>query len=202
MTPNDADARRTNQLGVATDTWALGLLLHLLCYLRLCVRAPSRRTDPSRPWTHDDVDPLRAEILAYGGFDALRPAIARHDLPRILLELMADLLSISPSRRPKASTVLNRLRSREPELSAEAGAAALVPVRSRADSGATIKDVVPAATVSMAPRPSLDRLAVSLFVVLKSISFAATLGPHASQLTLAVGLIEVSMCVGRLCGLR
>ena len=113
---------------------------------------------------------------------------------------MADLLSINPAKRPKASTVLERLRSREPELSAEAGAAALVPVRSRADSG--IKDVVPPAAPLLAPRPSLDRLAVSLFVVLKSISFAATLGSHASQVTLAIGLIEVSMCVGRLCGLR
>ena len=108
---------------------------------------------------------------------------------------MADLLSINPAKRPKASTVLERLRSREPELSAEAGAAALVQVRSRADSGATIKDVVPGAT-SPTPRPSLDRLAVSLFVVLKSVSFAATLGTHASQVTLAIGLLEVSLCVG------
>ena len=198
-----ADVASTGQLGelsTATDLWSLGLLAHLLCYLRLCAIVKIDHADAARPWSHDDVDPLRAEILAYGGFDALRPAIPRHDLPRVLLELMSDLLSIKASRRPRAAVVLQRLRSREPELDGEAGLAALVPVRSRTDSTATLKALT-RATPSPEPssRPTLDRLAVSLFVVLKAIAAQSTLGSSASHLVLAIGLFEVSMCVSQRC---
>ena len=113
-----------------------------------------------------------------------------------MLELMADLLSIKPSKRPKAATVLERLRSREPELDGESASAALVHVRSRTDSTATVKAVISASPAPAdLPRPALDRLAVALVVLLKSIVFAATLGSLASQLVLALGLIEVSLCV-------
>ncbi|GAA5824661.1 hypothetical protein JCM11251_005293 [Rhodosporidiobolus azoricus] len=107
----------------ATDQWALGLILHLLCFFAL-------------PWRNageeGDTRELEREIRAYRGFypsDVLPPfspkpspplsstsssptfplppilLTQRHDLPHSLLLLLSSLINLSPSLRPGCEKV-------------------------------------------------------------------------------------------------
>ncbi|GAA5953470.1 hypothetical protein JCM21900_005675 [Sporobolomyces salmonicolor] len=99
----------------STDQWALGLILHLLCFFTL-------------PYSNSqDTRLLEEEIRSYRGFfpsDALSlDHGTRHDVPRSLLRLMAKLIHVSPPERPNCEKVLQFLRSVEEEV-AEANARA------------------------------------------------------------------------------
>ncbi|GAA6012802.1 hypothetical protein JCM10207_005365 [Rhodosporidiobolus poonsookiae] len=112
----------------AIDLWALGLILHLLCFFAL-------------PWRHeDDMAQLEKEIRAYRGFfpsdvfpsppSSLSSATsshaltARHDLPPSLLLLLSTLINLSPSHRPSCERVekaLHGIRADAADLAATGG---------------------------------------------------------------------------------
>ncbi|GAA5881810.1 hypothetical protein JCM16303_006462 [Sporobolomyces ruberrimus] len=85
----------------ATDSWGLGLILHLLCFFTLPYRNIENNVQ------------LEGEIRAYRGFfpcdaDSLDHG-ARHDLPDSLLRLIAKLVNVRPSERPSCDKVLQAL---------------------------------------------------------------------------------------------
>ncbi|KAG0146297.1 hypothetical protein CROQUDRAFT_44650, partial [Cronartium quercuum f. sp. fusiforme G11] len=123
---------RTGRLYEVTqsgDMWQLGLVLHSLCFFRL-------------PYTEsDNIDKLREEIQQYPGY--MLPMPPKHagfsksslpprnqpahrlDLPRSLLKLMADLLSVEAFSRPSCATVLTCIENiRESNLAAPSGSLA------------------------------------------------------------------------------
>ncbi|GAA5903945.1 hypothetical protein JCM8208_001735 [Rhodotorula glutinis] len=87
----------------ATDMWALGLVLYLLCYFTL----------PYASAEGDDTGEMEDEVKRYGGFHPFAPlppaASARHDLPPSLLALLQALIHRSPTRRPLCERVLRAL---------------------------------------------------------------------------------------------
>ncbi|GAA5849601.1 hypothetical protein JCM9279_007285 [Rhodotorula babjevae] len=87
----------------ATDMWALGLILYLLCYFAL----------PYASAEGDDTAEMEDEVKRYGGFHpfaSLPPAAsARHDLPPSLLTLLQALVHRSPTRRPLCERVLRAI---------------------------------------------------------------------------------------------
>ncbi|GAK63928.1 kinase-like protein [Moesziomyces antarcticus] len=86
---------RLAELSSKADMWSLGVVLHLLLFFRL-------------PYKHTDVDRLRAEMMAYGGFDrAACDAAGRRD--DRLLGLLESLLERDPVRRPSCKDVLRVL---------------------------------------------------------------------------------------------
>ncbi|GAA5900141.1 hypothetical protein JCM6882_002624 [Rhodosporidiobolus microsporus] len=112
---------KTNKLASpdrATDQWALGLVLHLLCFFAL-------------PWrSGEDTRELEREIRGYRGFfpsDVLptpSPSSApssssstpplltsRHDLPPSLLLLLSSLINLAPAARPSCDRVEKALPS-------------------------------------------------------------------------------------------
>jgi serine/threonine protein kinase len=91
----DPKTGRYRDLAASADLWALGLLLHLLCYFRL-------------PFANeDDLDLLKREIEGYPGF--LSAKHPRFDIPSGLDLLMARLINCKPSARPSAAQVLKSL---------------------------------------------------------------------------------------------
>ncbi|KPV71538.1 uncharacterized protein RHOBADRAFT_30943 [Rhodotorula graminis WP1] len=87
----------------ATDMWALGLVLYLLCYFAL----------PYASAEGDDTGEMEDEVKRYGGFHPFAPlppaASARHDLPPSLLALLQALIHRSPTRRPLCERVLRAI---------------------------------------------------------------------------------------------
>ncbi|KAK4329720.1 putative serine/threonine-protein kinase IKS1 [Rhodotorula toruloides] len=97
----------------ASDMWALGLILHLLCFFSLPFGEAREEGDTMK---------LEEEVRAYKGFnptDALPlSASARHDLPPSLILLLSQLINTDSTRRPsceKVQLALTRIR-RELEL--------------------------------------------------------------------------------------
>ncbi|GJN93231.1 hypothetical protein Rhopal_006278-T1 [Rhodotorula paludigena] len=83
----------------ATDMWALGLMLYLLCFFSL-------------PYQHaegDDTRALEEEIKRYRGFHPSDPVphsgTARPSLPPSLLALLRALIHLSPAARPSCEKV-------------------------------------------------------------------------------------------------
>ncbi|GAA6044016.1 hypothetical protein JCM8097_004301 [Rhodosporidiobolus ruineniae] len=108
----------------ATDQWALGLVLHLLCFFAL-------------PWTEgEDTERLETEIRGYRGFfpsDVFPSSPSstphhfltlRHDLPPSVLLLLSSLINLTPHSRPSCDRVLHALpgiRRDAAELAANGG---------------------------------------------------------------------------------
>ncbi|BGP27254.1 putative serine/threonine-protein kinase iks1 [Rhodotorula toruloides] len=83
-----------------SDMWALGLILHLLCFFSLPF---------SEAWEEGDTRKLEEEVRAYTGFNPADPlplfASGRHDLPPSLLLLLSQLVNVDSTRRPSCEKV-------------------------------------------------------------------------------------------------
>ncbi|GAA5821418.1 hypothetical protein JCM10212_002337 [Sporobolomyces blumeae] len=95
----------------AMDMWALGLILHLLCFFTL----PYHETE--------ELTLLEREIRSYRGFhpsdiQSLDHG-TRHDVPRSVLRLLSKLIHVDPSERPTCDKVLKALREIEDDLRRE-----------------------------------------------------------------------------------
>ncbi|BGP34960.1 putative serine/threonine-protein kinase iks1 [Rhodotorula toruloides] len=84
----------------ASDMWALGLILHLLCFFSLPFGEAREEGDTRK---------LEEEVRAYKGFNPADPlplsASARHDLPPSLLLLLSQLINLDSARRPSCEKV-------------------------------------------------------------------------------------------------
>lgn len=185
----DVRTGRLRELSTAADLWALGLLLHELCFLAL-------------PWRQlNDADLLRDEIQSYAGFDAAHDH-GRVDLPLWLLRLISRLLSPDPAARPSAAECLAQLdRLASPMLPSEGGALVRHP------SPAVVP--VPGKEPALPESPRWPPTAFAAFVGLKvrcmPVSWVyndarqlLVLRPSRLSLLYALfcaGLAEVAMCV-------
>ncbi|KAK9314416.1 kinase-like domain-containing protein [Lipomyces starkeyi] len=80
-----------------TDMFSMGMILHFLCFSRL-------------PYEHDfdnEFDELREEVMRWKGFDKVKVAGIRTDLPSELYDLLSKLLSPVPIERPSADELLD-----------------------------------------------------------------------------------------------
>ncbi|CDR35554.1 RHTO0S01e01904g1_1 [Rhodotorula toruloides] len=91
-----------------SDMWALGLILHLLCFFSLPFGEAREEGDTRK---------LEEEVRSYKGFNPSDPlplsASARHDLPTSLLHLLSQLVNLDSTRRPsceKVQLALTRIR--------------------------------------------------------------------------------------------
>lgn len=87
-----------------SDIFSLGMILHFLCFADL----PYRYSDVLHE-EREDVEQLRKEITAWGGFNDQRQL--RPELPQKLYAFLKRLLSIDPDHRPVAEEVHNGIRT-------------------------------------------------------------------------------------------
>lgn len=86
-----------------SDIFSLGMILHFLCFANL----PYHSADVLHE-EQENLDELRAEIMAWSGFDdSFR---IRADLPGRLYHFLRKLLAISPDDRPTSDEVLTHVR--------------------------------------------------------------------------------------------
>lgn len=86
-----------------SDIFSLGMILHFLCFADLPYRYSNVLHEE-----REDVEQLREEITAWGGFNDQRQL--RPDLPQKLYAFLKRLLSIDPDHRPTAEEVHNGIR--------------------------------------------------------------------------------------------
>ncbi|KAK5460937.1 putative serine/threonine-protein kinase iks1 [Exophiala xenobiotica] len=87
-----------------SDIFSLGMILHFLCFASLPYNYANVLHEE-----REDVDQLRAEIMAWEGFDDQRKA--RPELPAALYTFLKRLLSLDPEQRPSADDVLQVVQS-------------------------------------------------------------------------------------------
>jgi len=87
-----------------SDIFSLGMILHFLCFANL----PYHSADVLHE-EREDLDELRAEIMAWEGFDDQRKL--RPELPSALYAFLKRLLSLDPDQRPSADDVLHGISS-------------------------------------------------------------------------------------------
>ncbi|RUS19577.1 kinase-like domain-containing protein [Endogone sp. FLAS-F59071] len=99
----DEQGKYLREFSPKSDMWSLGMVLYYLCYSSL----PYRQVD--------DVDVLKAEILAFNGvtFPQPNPSL-RTDIPEIFKDLMRHLLSPNPIKRPSCDEILNKVQQMRP----------------------------------------------------------------------------------------
>ncbi|KAI4153540.1 MAG: hypothetical protein LQ340_002256 [Diploschistes diacapsis] len=97
----------TGKLGNFTtksDIFSLGMILYFLCFAKL----PYRNADDLNE-ENEDVDLLRAEIVAWAGLED-QPNM-RPDLPDRLYKFLRRLLSLDASHRPSAEDILHGIKT-------------------------------------------------------------------------------------------
>ncbi len=87
-----------------SDIFSLGMILHFLCFATLPYNYANVLHEE-----REDIDQLRAEIMAWEGFDDQRKA--RPELPAALYTFLKRLLSLDPEQRPSADDVLQVVQS-------------------------------------------------------------------------------------------
>ncbi|OCT46735.1 putative protein kinase [Cladophialophora carrionii] len=87
-----------------SDIFSLGMILHFLCFANLPYTAANVLHEE-----REDIDALRQEITAWGGFDDQRKL--RPELPAALYAFLKRLLSLEPDQRPSADDVLQVVSS-------------------------------------------------------------------------------------------
>ena len=97
-----------------SDIFSLGMILHFLCFANLPYMAANVLHEE-----REDVDKLRAEIVAWQGFDDQKKI--RPDLPNELYPFLKRLISVNQDLRPTAEEVhngisLGRLSEAMPQL--------------------------------------------------------------------------------------
>ncbi|OWZ58489.1 IKS protein kinase [Cryptococcus neoformans 125.91] len=78
------------------DMWSIGMILYKMLFLR----SPYKDTE--------NYSVLRDEILSYPGFvpdDAVKETLERRNIPTKLVELLMQLLNVSPEKRPSAEKI-------------------------------------------------------------------------------------------------
>ncbi|KAF2197516.1 kinase-like protein [Delitschia confertaspora ATCC 74209] len=87
-----------------SDIFSLGMIVYFMCFARL----PYHNADGIDE-DNEDIDRLREEIVAWGGYDGENPA--RKDLPDKLYRSLKHLLSLNPNERPEAGEILQAFKS-------------------------------------------------------------------------------------------
>ena len=100
----DPSTGRLGNFTTKSDIFSLGMILYFLCFAKL----PYRNADDLHE-ENEDVDLLRAEIIAWEGLEDLKSS--RPDLPDKLYTFLDRLLSLDPTVRPSAEEILQGIKT-------------------------------------------------------------------------------------------
>lgn len=96
----DPKSGKLEELSSKADIWSLGMILHLLIFLKL----PYRQVE--------DLDQLRVEMLSYRGFDLNKENVNLNPpgASRLLLGILKRTLSLEPIKRPSCPEILKAIQ--------------------------------------------------------------------------------------------